>query len=151
LTDIILDTNAFRVFLNRDVAQMFTRAVIERCDGIHVPAGFEKELKFIPLHLLREPLRKLSEKRKFHVESSLEDIMLPERVDEELRRCKADSFNIKVVRLALRRSRRVERLYLVSNDSCIQRVRNLLEPHKIYIRSLDEFKDEYLPSLTSRK
>jgi hypothetical protein len=131
---------------------MFARAVIERCDGIHVPAGFEKELKFIPLHLLREPLRKLSgEKRKFHVESSLEDIMLPERVDEELRRCKANSFNIKVVRLALRRSRRVKRLYLVSNDSCTQRVRNLLEPHKIYIRSLDEFKDEYLPSLTSRK
>jgi len=89
-----------------------------------------------------ELLRKLE--RKFHEVSSIEGELIPNRIKEELRECGADSFNLKVVKLAFKRREKVQKVYLVSNDPCFQKVKRLFERYKINIRTLEEFKGEYL-------
>jgi len=44
VSDIILDTNAFRIFIDED-AQRFIDNVVKKCDRIYVPNNIYKELR----------------------------------------------------------------------------------------------------------
>jgi hypothetical protein len=139
-----LDTNAFRIFVD-EKAEEFIKRVIEDCDNIYVPHNIDKELRgrfYALLNLMYKLLRKLG--RKFHEVSSIEGELIPNRIEEELRRCGADPFDLKVVKLVFKRREKVQKVYLVSNDPCFQEVKRLFERYKINVRTLEEFKDEYL-------
>jgi hypothetical protein len=147
LTDIILDTNAFRIFID-EKAEEFIKKVIEDCDNIYVPRNIDKELKgrfYALLNLMYKLLRKLG--RKFHEVSSIESELIPNRIEEELRRCGADFFDLKVAKLAFKTREKAQEVCLVSNDPHFQKLRGLFENYGISVRTLEEFKNEYLSSV----
>jgi aminopeptidase-like protein len=93
-------------------------------------------------------LRRLGARNKFHEVSIIENVQLPDRIEEELRKYNASSFDLKVAKLCFVRHEKGNKVHLVSNDSCFLNIRNLLEKYDIYVKSIEEFKGEYLsPSL----
>jgi rRNA-processing protein FCF1 len=147
LTDIILDTNAFRIFID-EKADEFIKRVVERCDIIYVPSGIDKELKTLFPHLFRKALRELG-KRKMK-EENLEVERLPDLLKRALEECNASPFDMKVAELAYRRRELGQAVYLVSNDRCFHLTRSLFEEEVgVNIRRLDEFESEYLAPTNS--
>jgi len=145
LVDIVIDTNAFRLFIDNN-ADEFINTVIEKCDHIYVPHDINRELRgrfYGSLNLMRKFLKKL--RIKFHEVSSIENVQLPDRVEEELRKYNASEFDLKVAKLCFVRHEKGNKVYLVSNDSCFLNTKNLFEKYKIYVKSYEEFKSEYLP------
>jgi rRNA maturation endonuclease Nob1 len=141
--DIVLDTNAFRIFIE-DSSEKFIEAVVERCDTIYVPKNIWKELRSAFPHVMFYPLRELGKRGKCHARKVERIEKLPKKIEEELGKCGADPFDMTLVELAFKRREVVERVYVVSNDYCLQGVGVFLERHGIHIRSLKEFKEEYL-------
>ena len=151
--DIVLDTNAFTKIFVGKAREPFVEEVAKRCDIVYVLENFERELRAIlraiPLHLMLEPLRRLGEKKKFFRRRVRKGVWVPERVEDELRRCGANQFDVDLVKLAfeISRSRGCEarcRVYLVSNDRCIWGMKGLLENYGIHALKLDDFWREYL-------
>jgi hypothetical protein len=145
LVDIVIDTNAFRLFIDID-AHEFINTVIEKCDHIYVPHDINRELRgrfYGSLNLMYTYLNKL--RTKFHEVSSIENVQLPDRIEEELRNYNASEFDLKVAKLCFVRRMTGNEVYLVSNDSCFLNTKNLFEKYKIYVKSREEFKSEYLP------
>ena len=145
---IILDTNAFRRIFADRAGEAFVEEVIRRCDVIYVLRDIWRELRGIYLHLMLESLRKLG-KGKFHEKGIKERQQTPKRIEDELRECGADQFNVNLVKLAfeISRSRGCEawcRVYLVSNDRCIWGMKGLLENYGIHALKLDDFWREYI-------
>ena len=144
--DIVIDTNAFRLFIDNN-ADEFINTVIKKCDHIYVPADINRELRgrfYGSLNLVYKYLRKLG--KKFHKVSSIENVQLPDRIEEELRKYNASEFDLKVAKLCFVRQEKGKgnNVYLVSNDSCFLNTKNLFEKYKIYVKSYEEFKSEYL-------
>jgi len=142
--DIILDTNAFRIFTENDVHK-FIDNVVKKCDHIYVPHDINKELGgrlYSSLNLIRERLRKLD--RKYHEESGIENIQLPKFIEENLENNKASELDKKVAKLALKRSKKGNKVYLVSDDRCFINTSVLFERLGIFVKSYEEFKKEYL-------
>ncbi len=81
---------------------------------------------------------------KYHEVSRVENIQLPSRIEEELRKYNASEFDLKVAKLCFVRHEKGNKVYLVSNDSCFLNTKNLFEKYKIYVKSREEFKSEYL-------
>jgi len=141
LTDIILDTNAFRIFIGEKAGE-FIKRVVERCDIIYVPRGFEKELRTFFLHLLHKPKRELGGRKMKEV--NLEVERLPNPLKRGLEECNASHFDMKVAELAYRRCELEQAVYLVTNDRCFHTIRLLFEEIGVNIRAVEEFEREYL-------
>lgn len=142
---IILDTNAFRIFADKETCNRFVEKVVKKCDRIFVPYNINKELRgrFTSLlNLFYSILREFRERGKFVV-AKAEDVEMPRRVEEELDRCGADQFDKNLIKLALKK-RADENTCIASDDKCLQNVKALLEKHGITIKSLKEFEEEYL-------
>ena len=151
LANIVLDTNAFKIFTGKR-AKKFVEKVVENCDHIYVPKDFDKELRgrFLDsINLVYGLLRKL--KNKFHEVSLDKKEKLPDDVKEKLDEEGADDYDENLARLAFRRRAKVEKekVYLVSDDHCFQNTRELFKSHGIDVKSLKEFEDEYLACLSS--
>jgi hypothetical protein len=146
--DIILDTNAFgRIFAER-AAEQFVEKVVRECDVVHVLKDIWKELRGAYPNLLREYIRKL-ERGKLREKKVEKRWRMPEDIEDKLRSCGADQFDVNLVKLAfeISRSRGCEarcRVYLVSNDRCIWGVKGLLENYGIHALKLDDFWREYI-------
>jgi hypothetical protein len=144
VSDIILDTIAFKIFTENDVNKFIER-IVKKCDHIYVPNNIYKQLggRFpATINLIFGYLKKLD--KKFHVKSSLEDVQLPERIEDELENNNADEFDKKVAKLAFKRSKEGSEVYLISNDRCFINTSVLFERFKIHVKSYEEFKEEYL-------
>jgi hypothetical protein len=144
VTDIILDTIAFKIFTDKDVHK-FIDKVIKKCDHIYVPNNIYKQLRGRfsgTINLIYGYLRKLD--KKFHEKSSFEDVELPDRIEDELENNSADEFDKKVAKLAFKRSKEGSEVYLISNDRCFINTSVLFEKFKIYVKSYEGFKEEYL-------
>jgi hypothetical protein len=145
---IILDTNAFRIFADKEACNRFVEKVVKKCDRIFVPYSIDKELRgrfYSLLHLFYSTLRRLERGGKFGV-AKVKGVDIPERVEEELSGCGASQFDRDVVRLAFKKRRDVvyEETCIASDDKCLQSVKALLENYGIVIKSLKEFEEEYL-------
>jgi rRNA-processing protein FCF1 len=146
VSDIILDTNAFRIFIDKD-AQRFIDNVVKKCDRIYVPNNIYKELRgrfFGNINLIYSYLRKLE--KKFHIKSSLENVQLPDYIEDQLENNNADEFDKKLAKLAFKRSKEGSEVYLISSDRCFINTSVLFERFKIHVKSYEEFKEEYLSS-----
>ena len=147
MTDIVLDTNAFRIFDSEkcEKSQEIIKKVVNNCDSIYVPQSFDKELRILPLNLLSKPLKELNKgrRKKFQIER-IDNESLPSHIEKRLRECGAKPFDIKVVKVAFRRRDKGQVVYLLSNDHHLQKIRKLAEEQGISIRTLKEFEQEYL-------
>jgi hypothetical protein len=147
VADIILDTIAFKIFIEKDVDKFIER-IVKKCDHIYVPHDIFKQLSgrfYSTLNLIYDCLRKF--KNKFHVKSNLEDVELPKRVEDELENNNADEFDKKVAKLAFKRSKEGSEVYLISDDRCFINTSMLFERFKIHVKSYEEFKEEHLSFL----
>jgi hypothetical protein len=144
VSDIILDTNAFRIFIDKD-AQRFIDNVVKKCDRIYVPNNIYKELRGRfsgTINLIYGYLRKLE--NKFHIKSSLENVQLPDHIEDQLENNNADEFDKKLAKLAFKRSKERSEVYLISSDRCFINTSVLFERFKIHVKSYEEFKEEYI-------
>jgi hypothetical protein len=143
--DIVLDTNAFRLFIDKKDADEFINTVVKKCDHVYVHQDINNELRGVLralLNLKRDITSRLG--IKYHEVSGVENVQLPDRIEEELRKYNASEFDLKVAKLCFVRHKKGNKVYLVSNDSCFLNIKNLLEKYDIYVKSSDEFKREYL-------
>jgi hypothetical protein len=146
VSDIILDTHAFKIFIDKDV-QRFIDNVVKKCDRIYVPNDIFKELRGRfsgSVNLIYSYLRKLE--NKFHIKSSLENVQLPDYIEDQLENNNADEFDKKLAKLAFKRSKEGSEVYLISSDRCFINTSVLFERFKIHVKSYEEFKEEYLSS-----
>jgi hypothetical protein len=144
--DIVLDTNAFRIFIDNDTDE-FINAITEKCDHVYVHQDINKELRGLfygSLNLMYTYLRRFGVLNKFHKVSVIENVQLPDRIEEELRKYNASSFDLKVAKLCFAMCMKGNKVHLVSNDSSFLNTRNLLEKYDIYVKPIEEFKGEYL-------
>jgi hypothetical protein len=127
----------------------FVKNVCDNCDNVYVPQNIDNELRGATLlHLMREFLRELGMEKKFH-RVNVEVKLLPNYIERRLRDCGADLFDLKVAELAYRRREIGQSVCLVSEDTCLQGIRQIFEHHGINVRTLKEFKEEYLGIATN--
>jgi len=145
LVDIVLDTNAFWLFIDKKDADEFINTVVKKCDHVYVYQDINNELRGVfraLLNLKFDIARRLG--IKYHEVSRVENVQLPDRIEEELRKYNASEFDLKVAKLCFARRMKGNKVCLVSNDSCFLNTKNLLEKYGIYAESSDEFKRGYL-------
>jgi len=139
MTDIVLNTNAFRLFLDDGI---INRIVRKRDHVFVAKCSWRKELKgvFSPPHLINllcSSAKKLG--KTFHVKNVNKNI-LPNILERELVRRHADNCDMEIASLAYERCRRSrQRVYLISNDPHFQN-RSLFGRCGIDVKTLEQFK-----------
>jgi hypothetical protein len=138
MADIILDVNAFRIFIDKEFSGKFIDKVKDKCHHIYVLRNTLDQVarifKFLPLQLLTGPFKKLGS-AKYHEEpkSNIEREKLPPRIEEELEKYHADHYDKALARLALRRRKKGQEVYLVSSDPCFLNNRKLFKNYGIEV------------------
>jgi hypothetical protein len=149
MADIIIDAHALPALF---IDGKFVEKVVESCDHIYIPSGLWREVegryKGLYPQLLLGPVKRLRKEGKLGAASR---ILLPkgvkrrlEGIRRRLRKCGASEVDVDLTSLAYERREKGQRVYLISNDRCLQEVRALLERDGIDVRGLEEFKGEYL-------
>jgi hypothetical protein len=64
----------------------------------------------------------------------VENVQIPDRIEEELRKCNASEFDLKVAKLYFAKRMKGNKVCLVSNDSCFLNTKNLLEK-RVFMQS----------------
>jgi hypothetical protein len=141
LSDIVLNTNAFRLFFDSEILEK----IIANRDHIYVATcSWEKEGKGVYASLfqtLYTSARKLRDR--FHVRN-VREIVLPDNLKDELQNDGASNCDIQIASLAYdRRERSGQNVWLLSSDSHLQRPRVLFERHGIRVEHLSDFVSEY--------
>jgi len=140
MADIVLNTNAFRLFLDEGI---INRIVRKRVHIFVAKCAWTKELKGVfhhPPHLINLLCRSAKKLGKtFHIKKVNKNI-LPNTLKRELVRSHAGNCDMEIANLAYDRCRRSgQRVYLISNDPHFQN-RSLFGRYRIDVKTLEQFK-----------
>lgn len=139
MTDIVLNTHSLTLLYDDEIINR----IVSRGDYVFVAkCTWNKELKGVfPPHLislLYHSVKKLGNKLKV---KEVRNNFLPNNLKRRLNCHKCD---VEIANLAFERYERSrQRVYLVSNDPCLQKPRPLFERYGVDVKSLDEFKSVY--------